>query len=151
MSQQTQKAIHCLQGITADRSSHVPADTEGNILLAGNCSRQIISCSSRHRRQHIVCRGDIDDRVLPEAILPLLDQLAAVDDVRPVLHRRFDMPRWLASHGLTLSRAAKTAGDFTPPPSPPPFPTPFFLAFFTQCCIIFVRVSAQWEIVLEPS
>jgi 2,3-diketo-5-methylthio-1-phosphopentane phosphatase len=56
-------------------------------------------------------RGDIDDRVLPEAILPLLDQLAAVDDVRPVLHRRFDMPRWLASHGLTLSRAAKTAAS----------------------------------------
>jgi RNA polymerase II subunit A small phosphatase-like protein len=56
-------------------------------------------------------RGDIDDRVLPEAILPLLDQLAAVDDVRPLLHRRFDMPRWLASHGLAPSKTAKTAAS----------------------------------------
>lgn len=46
-------------------------------------------------------RGDVDDRVLPEAILPLLEQLAASEDVRPLLHRRFDMPRWLASHGIT--------------------------------------------------
>ena len=42
-------------------------------------------------------RGDVDDRVLCEAILPLLQALAGVPDVRPVLHRRFDMPRWFMS------------------------------------------------------
>ena len=42
-------------------------------------------------------RGDVDDRVLTEAILPLLQALSATADVRPVLHRRFDMPRWFLS------------------------------------------------------
>lgn len=42
-------------------------------------------------------RGDVDDRVLPEAILPLLQALSTTTDVRPVLHRRFDMPRWFLS------------------------------------------------------
>lgn len=42
-------------------------------------------------------RGDVDDRVLPEAILPLLQALSTTADVRPVLHRRFDMPRWFLS------------------------------------------------------
>ena len=59
-------------------------------------------------------RGDVDDRVLPEAILPLLEALAASEDVRPILHRRFDMPRWLASHGITsasVSEPAKTVGE----------------------------------------
>ncbi|KAK9836188.1 hypothetical protein WJX81_007747 [Elliptochloris bilobata] len=46
-------------------------------------------------------RGDVDDRVLVEAILPLLATLAAAPDVRPVLHRRFDMPRWFASQGIS--------------------------------------------------
>ena len=43
------------------------------------------------------CRGDVDDRVLMEAILPLLQGLASSPDVRPVLHRRFDMRRWFFS------------------------------------------------------
>ena len=43
------------------------------------------------------CRGDVDDRVLMEAILPLLQGLASSPDVRPVLHRRFDMRRWFLS------------------------------------------------------
>lgn len=51
----------------------------------------------------VVLRGDVDDRVLPEAILPLLEQLAAAPDVRPLLQRRFDMPRWLSSHGISCS------------------------------------------------
>ena len=55
------------------------------------------------------CRGDVDDRVLLEAMLPLLDHLASLDDVRPLLHKRFNMPRWLSSHGLTPSKAAVTA------------------------------------------
>ena len=44
-----------------------------------------------------LCRGDVDDRVLMEAILPLLQGLASSADVRPVLHRRFDMRRWFLS------------------------------------------------------
>ena len=32
-----------------------------------------------------------------EAILPLLQALSTTVDVRPVLHRRFDMPRWFLS------------------------------------------------------
>ena len=44
-----------------------------------------------------MCRGDVDDRVLMEAILPLLQALATSPDVRPVLHRRFDMRRWFIS------------------------------------------------------
>ena len=39
----------------------------------------------------------MDDRVLMEAILPLLQALATSPDVRPVLHRRFDMRRWFIS------------------------------------------------------
>lgn len=39
-------------------------------------------------------RGDVDDRVLVEATLPLLESLAEVEDVRPLLHRRYDMHSW---------------------------------------------------------
>ena len=63
----------------------------------------------------IAFRGDEDDRVLPEAILPLLQQLAGCEDVRPVLHRRFNMPHWMLSHGITT--VAKRA-DAKPPKSP---------------------------------
>lgn len=42
-------------------------------------------------------RGDVDDRVLLEAMLPLLETLALATDVRPILHTRFDMQRWFAS------------------------------------------------------
>lgn len=66
--------------------------------------------SSRGYRQSVLGRGDVDDRVLPEAILPLLEQLAVCKDVRPILHRRFDMPRWLASHGISSASPAKSAG-----------------------------------------
>ena len=48
-----------------------------------------------------LCRGDVDDRVLMEAILPLLQGLASSADVRPVLHRRFDMRRWFLSQVRT--------------------------------------------------
>lgn len=40
------------------------------------------------------CRGDSDDRLLGEAVLPLLQSLAAVSDVRPKLNARFNMPHW---------------------------------------------------------
>eukprot|EP00891_Asterochloris_glomerata_P008856 jgi/Astpho2/8856/gw1.00129.71.1_t len=36
-------------------------------------------------------RGDVDDRMLSEAILPLLDSLKDEPDVRPVLRKRFNM------------------------------------------------------------
>ncbi len=39
-------------------------------------------------------RGDSDDRLLGEAVLPLLQSLAAVPDVRPKLNARFNMPHW---------------------------------------------------------
>ncbi len=54
-------------------------------------------CGYELSLRHESDRGDVDDRVLVEAILPLLATLAAAQDVRPVLHRRFDMPRWFAS------------------------------------------------------
>lgn len=57
-----------------------------------------------------LCRGDVDDRVLLEAMLPLLDQLAGSKDVRPLLHKRFNMQRWLRSHGLTSPKPVQPAG-----------------------------------------
>ncbi|KAK9799425.1 hypothetical protein WJX73_008637 [Symbiochloris irregularis] len=48
-------------------------------------------------------RGDVDDRVLLEAMLPLLEKLSASPDVRPVLHARFDMQRWFSSQGISLA------------------------------------------------
>ncbi len=41
-----------------------------------------------------------------QAILPLLATLATAQDVRPVLHRRFDMPRWFASQGISAAPLA---------------------------------------------
>ena len=38
-------------------------------------------------------RGDVDDRMLSEAMLPLLESLAELVDVRPALHKRFGMPQ----------------------------------------------------------
>ena len=38
-------------------------------------------------------RGDVDDRMLTEAMLPLLEGLAELQDVRPALHKRFGMPQ----------------------------------------------------------
>ncbi|KAK9844379.1 hypothetical protein WJX74_001674 [Apatococcus lobatus] len=45
-------------------------------------------------------RGDIDDRVLTEAMLPVLHRLADVKDVRPLLRHRFNMPKWFAAQGI---------------------------------------------------
>ena len=44
-------------------------------------------------------RGDPDDRLLEEAVLPLIQTLAAESDVQPVLHRRFDMANWFKVGG----------------------------------------------------
>lgn len=42
-------------------------------------------------------RGDVDDRVLTEAMLPVLHRLADVKDVRPLLRHRFNMPKYASS------------------------------------------------------
>ena len=70
----------------------------------------------------------MDDRVLVEAILPLLATLAAAPDVRPVLHRRFDMPRWFAGQGVSAAPAppgkpaARRGARSAPLPAPLPAP-----------------------------
>ncbi|PSC70630.1 CTD small phosphatase [Micractinium conductrix] len=45
-------------------------------------------------------RGDADDRMLPEAVAPLLEQLHGSADVSAPLARRFDMQKWFAAQGL---------------------------------------------------
>lgn len=47
-------------------------------------------------------RGDSDDRLLGEAVLPLLQSLATCADVRPKLHARFNMPHWFKAQGVSL-------------------------------------------------
>ena len=70
----------------------------------------------------------MDDRVLVEAIRPLLATLAAAPDVRPVLHRRFDMPRWFAGQGVSAAPAppgkpaARRGARSAPLPASPPAP-----------------------------
>jgi Dullard-like phosphatase family protein len=51
-------------------------------------------------------RGDVDDRLLPEAVAPLLEALAGEADVRTALARRFNMRRWFAAQGLAAAEAA---------------------------------------------
>ncbi|KAL0044617.1 hypothetical protein WJX82_002935 [Trebouxia sp. C0006] len=55
-------------------------------------------------------RGDVDDRMLTEAMLPLLESLADAQDVRPALHKRFGMPQWFRAQGVPvkLMRPAST-------------------------------------------
>eukprot|EP00890_Picochlorum_soloecismus_P001835 jgi/Picsp_1/2652/NSC_00882-R1_ctd small phosphatase-like protein len=45
-------------------------------------------------------RGDIDDRLLPEAVEPLLMSLMKGDKVSTELMKRFNMRKWFASQGL---------------------------------------------------
>ena len=47
-------------------------------------------------------RGDSDDRLLGEAVLPLLESLAEAEDVRPRLRARFNMPHWFRAQGVSL-------------------------------------------------
>ncbi|KAK9814688.1 hypothetical protein WJX72_009831 [[Myrmecia] bisecta] len=44
----------------------------------------------------------MDDHVLVEAILPLLQSLSAARDVRPVLRKRFNMPKWFTAQGVPV-------------------------------------------------
>ena len=54
-------------------------------------------------------RGDPDDRLLMEAVLPLLRCIANERDVRPVLRKRFDMGAWFKQHGLPLDMIVSEA------------------------------------------
>ncbi|KAL0032835.1 hypothetical protein WJX77_001986 [Trebouxia sp. C0004] len=47
-------------------------------------------------------RGDVDDRMLTEAMLPLLESLIDAQDVRPALHKRFGMPQWFRAQGVPV-------------------------------------------------
>jgi Dullard-like phosphatase family protein len=47
-------------------------------------------------------RGDPDDRLLLEAVLPLLQSLEKEPDVRTVLSRRFDMASWFRRNGFPV-------------------------------------------------
>jgi hypothetical protein len=71
-------------------------------------------------------RGDPDDRLLGEAVLPLLQTLAAAPDVRPLLERRFDMSSWFVRHGYPASLWARPARRAlaAPKPAAPATPSP---------------------------
>ncbi|KAF6263587.1 hypothetical protein COO60DRAFT_376205 [Scenedesmus sp. NREL 46B-D3] len=53
-------------------------------------------------------RGDPDDRLLMEAVLPLLQTLASAPDVRSVLERRFDMMNWFKRHGYPTASGSSS-------------------------------------------
>jgi hypothetical protein len=66
-------------------------------------------------------RGDIDDRMLPEAVAPLLESLhLAGGDVATPLGRRFNMTRWFNAQGLSpplpsvISAALQRQGSLPP-------------------------------------
>jgi hypothetical protein len=66
-------------------------------------------------------RGDIDDRMLPEAVAPLLESLhLAGGDVATPLGRRFNMTKWFHAQGLSpplptvISAALQRQGSLPP-------------------------------------
>ena len=67
------------------------------------------------------CRGDVDDRVLTEALLPVLESLNEELDVRPSLQRRFNMQRWFSAqvwpppYSLVRSTGVKSGEACWPP------------------------------------
>ena len=66
------------------------------------CTRHLLICLPPlpSRRPCLQFRGDADDRMLPEAVAPLLEQLHGSADVSAPLARRFDMQKWFAAQGL---------------------------------------------------
>ncbi|MEW5298482.1 MAG: hypothetical protein WDW36_001600 [Sanguina aurantia] len=54
-------------------------------------------------------RGDPDDRLLMEAVLPLLQVLSKEPDVRTVLQRRFDMCTWFKRNGFPVDTILENA------------------------------------------
>lgn len=73
-------------------------------------------------------RGDVDDRLLLEAVGPLLESLSNTKDVRAVLARRFNMRRWFASQGLR--------------PGPPVLPRPLEPSRHSTPCTLHRAPSA---------
>ncbi|GFR46786.1 hypothetical protein Agub_g8417 [Astrephomene gubernaculifera] len=56
-------------------------------------------------------RGDPDDRLLMEAVLPLLQVLSKEVDVRRVLQRRFDMGTWFRRNALPIDAIMEEAAE----------------------------------------
>lgn len=56
-------------------------------------------------------KADPDDRLLGEAILPLLWNLSKQEDIRPVLRRRFQMDRWFLRNGFALPQHQQQLQD----------------------------------------
>lgn len=56
-------------------------------------------------------KADLDDRLLGEAILPLLWNLSKQEDIRPVLRRRFQMDRWFLRNGFALPQHQQPIQD----------------------------------------
>eukprot|EP00798_Chlamydomonas_sp_ICE-L_P022504 gene22504-29630_t len=56
-------------------------------------------------------RGDPDDHLLMEAVLPLLQALVPESDVRHVLKRRFNMCSWFKQHSLPIDKIIADAAD----------------------------------------
>ncbi|KAG1661655.1 hypothetical protein FOA52_007536 [Chlamydomonas sp. UWO 241] len=54
-------------------------------------------------------RGDPDDRLLMEAVLPLLQMLDSEPDVRGTLQRRFDMATWFKRHGFPVDQVTASS------------------------------------------
>lgn len=77
-------------------------------------------------------RGDPDDRLLNEAVVPLLESLIHVPDVSRPLARRFNMLRWFEAQGLTVQSVSPSKTQITPgmtrAPSAPILPTSAELA-----------------------
>lgn len=67
-------------------------------------------------------RGDPDDRILTEAVAPLLESLANVVDVSQPLARRFNMRRWFHAQGLQTGPIGSKAAAMVRAPSAPALP-----------------------------
>ncbi|KXZ54403.1 hypothetical protein GPECTOR_5g59 [Gonium pectorale] len=56
-------------------------------------------------------RGDPDDRLLMEAVLPLMQVLSKEEDVRTVLQRRFDMTTWFRRNSFPIDAIVEAARE----------------------------------------
>lgn len=88
-------------------------------------------------------RGDGDDRLLGEAVLPLLQSLAAAEDVRPVLRARFNMPHWFKVQGVSLAETRTPASARTSPLGAPPNPLPREAAESLDATALFVLLHCR--------
>lgn len=54
--------------------------------------------------------GDRDDSQLLDVLLPLIESLSPLPDVRPVLNLRFNMPKWFASRAALAKASPSKKG-----------------------------------------